>query len=551
MIDSDLDSILAILKKRVDKENIQESKQTNIEKQNMTGKILPKLKEKIIPMQETFSKATTKLKDIMKFNDKTKKMRYLTFRPAIDHKIEQPEDKGYYYSILSNETFLIKQTLEDNGFVDILNKQEEPTIIWTGSVLSKQQYQSLSPYQKINHFPKTGEITRKDLLYKNLCILSSLSNSKKDFNFIPKSFILPQEIRLLELEMEKEEDIWIIKPVSSSQGRGIFLAKKFSDVSSHLSINKISMIASKYISNPLLIDGYKFDLRIYVLLLSVSPLKIYIYNQGLTRFATEKYDLTNFSNSKYMHLTNYAVNKENGKFVNNIDPENDGYGSKWSLKALSQRLESHGIKFDLIWDKIKDLVVKAILAGSGSINKEMNKTFADGYHDNCFELYGFDVLLDDTCQPWLLEINLTPSLHVDSPLDMKIKSQLISDMLNLIRITPKYLYYKEAFFIKDFVIKENDLNTLQELKSFNLYKSLKINSELKYLLWKESEEIGREGGWEKIFPISNSIKYLKYFTTKEEVYVNTIFCLRELNEVNPKEIKKYKLTHLQYLNKFN
>lgn len=57
-------------------------------------------------------------------------------------------------------------------------------------------------------------------------------------------------------------------------------------------------IVSEYISNPLLFDGFKFDLRIYVALLSVNPLRIYIYEEGLTRFATSKYDNTINGNKK-------------------------------------------------------------------------------------------------------------------------------------------------------------------------------------------------------------------------------------------------------------
>jgi len=53
---------------------------------------------------------------------------------------------------------------------------------------------------------------------------------------------------------------------------------------------------------------------------------------------------------------------------------------------------------------------------------------------NCFELFGFDVLLDSNLKPWLLEVNLSPSLGTDSPLDLFIKSSAISDIFNMVRI---------------------------------------------------------------------------------------------------------------------
>lgn len=53
------------------------------------------------------------------------------------------------------------------------------------------------------------------------------------------------------------------------------------------------------------------------------------------------------------------------------------------------------------------------------------------HRNNCFELFGYDVLLDVNLNPWLIEVNLSPSLGFDSPLDLKIKSNLIKDTFNL------------------------------------------------------------------------------------------------------------------------
>ncbi len=97
-------------------------------------------------------------------------------------------------------------------------------------------------------------------------------------------------------------------------------------------------MVSEYISNPLLINGLKFDLRIYVAITSVNPLIIYVYEDGLTRFATEKYSNEDVSNV-FVHLTNYSINKFNqSKFIanNNIEGNQDKLASKWSLKALKE-----------------------------------------------------------------------------------------------------------------------------------------------------------------------------------------------------------------------
>lgn len=82
----------------------------------------------------------------------------------------------------------------------------------------------------------------------------------------------------------------------------------------------------------------KYDLRLYVLVTSYDPLRIYLYEEGLTRFATEKYTTsTKDVKKRYIHLTNYSVNKYAKKFVKNTNLEADGEGSKWSLTALKSK----------------------------------------------------------------------------------------------------------------------------------------------------------------------------------------------------------------------
>jgi hypothetical protein len=76
-------------------------------------------------------------------------------------------------------------------------------------------------------------------------------------------------------------------------------------------------VVQKYLRHPYLLDNYKFDFRIYVLVTCIDPLRIYIYKDGLARFATEEYDPHfHYYDNLFIHLTNYAINKNNENFYN-------------------------------------------------------------------------------------------------------------------------------------------------------------------------------------------------------------------------------------------
>ena len=204
------------------------------------------------------------------------------------------------------------------------------------------------------------------------------------------------------------------------------------------------MVVCEYVNNPLLIDGYKFDLRVYVALTSINPLRVYIYEDGLARFATQKYHLAqngNLKQQKYVHLTNYSLNKHNANFQNNTDAENDGTGSKWSLAAFRKRLKMMGHDDALVFKKIEDMILKTIISCEHVINNA-TEMFCPS-KNNCFELFGFDVLIDDKLEPWLLEVNLTPALSCDSPLDQKIKANVVADLLSVAGILTLDARYKD------------------------------------------------------------------------------------------------------------
>lgn len=87
----------------------------------------------------------------------------------------------------------------------------------------------------------------------------------------------------------------------------------------------------------------------------------------------------------------------------------------------------------LLWCKIEDLIIKTIVSGEHVINNATDM-FCPYPRYNCFELFGFDVLIDNKLEPWLLEVNLTPALGCDSPLDQKIKSNAVADLFSLMGV---------------------------------------------------------------------------------------------------------------------
>ena len=88
---------------------------------------------------------------------------------------------------------------------------------------------------------------------------------------------------------------------------------------------------------------------------------------------------------------------------------------------------------DLLWSKTFDVILKTLIAGEHPIVSAMRRNCS--FRTNCFEIFGFDILIDSDLKPWLLEVNLAPSLTPDSAMDHRIKSNLVADTLNLIGLT--------------------------------------------------------------------------------------------------------------------
>ncbi|XP_073923595.1 tubulin polyglutamylase TTLL5 isoform X4 [Castor canadensis] len=329
------------------------------------------------------------------------------------------------YKIVRTDSRLVRSILTAHGFHEVHPSSTDYNLMWTGSHLKPFLLRTLSEAQKVNHFPRSYELTRKDRLYKNI-IRMQHTHGFKAFHILPQTFLLPAEYAEFCNSYSKDRGPWIVKPVASSRGRGVYLINNPNQISLEENI-----LVSRYINNPLLIDDFKFDVRLYVLVTSYDPLVIYLYEEGLARFATVRYDqgAKNIRN-QFMHLTNYSVNKKSGDYVSCDDPEVEDYGNKWSMSAMLRYLKQEGKDTTALMAHVEDLIIKTIISAELAIATAC-KTFVP-HRSSCFELYGFDVLIDSTLKPWLLEVNLSPSLACDAPLDLKIKASMISDMFTVV-----------------------------------------------------------------------------------------------------------------------
>ncbi|XP_072763799.1 tubulin polyglutamylase TTLL5-like isoform X3 [Anoplolepis gracilipes] len=362
---------------------------------------------------------------------------------------EDPPAKQLHmtYKIFQTDTRLINLLLQSHGLIEVPMNEMDFNILWMGNHPKPDVLRNLMPYQKVNHFPRSYEITRKDRLYKNI---EAMQRSKgfRHLDFIPQTFLLPTEAKELISAHFRYRGLWIVKPKASSRGRGIYIVNNPEKI-----LTDESVIVAQYINNPLLVDGHKCDLRLYVAVTNYDPLLIYLYEEGLVRFAAVKYDGGNqYIWNPCMHLCNYSINKFHVDYV------------KYIVFIL--------------------------------------------------ELFGFDILIDDTLKPWLLEVNLTPSLGCDSPLDVRLKSALIADLFTLVGIpavdpilrsqslnraglnSNKKISYRRVQSAETLPQEKKNINRSNKNKGLSLEQQRIVTS--------AKAQFERRGGFVRIFPSPKS-----------------------------------------------
>ncbi len=254
-------------------------------------------------------------------------------------------------------------------------------------------------------------------------------------NFYPKTFIYDSndkfsENGLIRFVNSIVPNFVIVKPANLFSGQDIKIFHNSNDVLKYIrgieqysSKNKGMYIVQEYINNPLLYQGRKFDVRIFVLI--DDDFNIYINQYGNIRTTSEKYNYklsSDWEKDKFIHITNNSIQKFS---------KNYGKYEKDNLLDINSDIGGVNIReyFFPIWIQIINLVLLNIKNELISLPKELDE---DIYNDlilynrkKYFEFLGLDFIIDENLNTKLLEININPGTVWENKEALKMMEDLL------------------------------------------------------------------------------------------------------------------------------
>lgn len=360
--------------------------------------------------------------------------------PTVSRRKKKRDPVTVYTAGCRGSWRVVSEAIDHLGWVELQTSQDlhskQPSVVW---VEHSDPTEGIAPVQTVSRLEAFLHFCKKARLAKSLGAWCEIL--PEVFAFSPQTWVLPYDAMDLRTSMTKakKEDTFIVKPTAGAQGKGIILARKFKDIEGLVQRSKASQdspdkatieyVVQRYLGEPLLLDGLKFDMRLYVIVTSVVPLRAYLFKEGLARFCTVPYEAPQDGNLREarMHLTNFAVNKKSKDFQQNEGLAQHDEGSKRSASGTLRQIEqAFGASPDEIWSKVASLTANTLMALRPSLVEFYVCEQPRPLHPlgpKGFQLIGLDVLIDQDLEPRLLELNANPSLSATQPVSEKDKDK--------------------------------------------------------------------------------------------------------------------------------
>jgi tubulin monoglycylase TTLL3/8 len=228
-----------------------------------------------------------------------------------------------------------------------------------------------------------------------------------------------------QFDINGKANIWIVKPAGLSRGRGIRCHCNLVEIQDHIQ-KEGTWVVQKYIENPLCVLKKKFDIRQWVLVTCWNPLTVWFYERSYLRFGVEDFSIDNLKN-RFIHLTNNSVQK-NSEHFESTEIE----GSMWHSEEFAEYLNEE-TGSDIYEESIKPKIKKIVLYTLECVQDMVENT------KSAAELYGYDIMIDQDYNPWLIEINSSPAMDYSTPVTKELVKQVLEDT---VKVMVDYHYAK-------------------------------------------------------------------------------------------------------------
>jgi len=291
-----------------------------------------------------------------------------------------------------------------------------------GAIAARPRFASSSIVYRGNQFDfhEWRQFRDKDLLHDAIAEFKA-AKGPAAFGFEPETYVMPRDRQDLRRAASAPgaAPFWLAKPRNLSGAQGIAISSEPSEID-----GVDDYIVQRYIENPLLVEGRKFHMRLYMFIGSVEPLRAYLWQDGLVKFAPVPYVLSSETVAdSSRHLTNTERNREHpDTYVPDAGAPEDS-GAVWSVRALLDRLRDQGRDVGRIRQLWQEMArgCPDVVAHSGLFAHQAAAAPSRAFGP---KVLGLDVIMDDDLMPWLIEMQRAPGMASDVPMTETINSRL-------------------------------------------------------------------------------------------------------------------------------